>query len=500
MYSVKYLALATLMLFTPLFSHASVLDDLARQVAVLTEQVQKLRNFYSAQNGTRLDVISNTDTTSGSLVTPKPVNQPPVIASVDSSAMIAASFPTTIAVQASDPEHGSLTYRIWWGDGLQQPSPSATTTQTEPTFVHVYPTVGKYMLTVEVYDAEKHVSRMQKIITVIQAKTYTNPLSTSSCSDLNVFYDDVTKTYYMACTGAGFGIRTSTDGVTWTPSGRSIFTNGIGPTWSNNVLSQYVRNKKNWAPEIAKVDANYLAYVTVNSPENDGGKLDGCGAIAVYMATTSVLGPYHDALITARTPGGAPLVQKRCDVVGGVIDATYFKDASTGAQYLAYKYDGNAIGSSTPIVIRELATDGIHFKAGSVEHRLITGGPKDETKYEAMSLFKHDDYYYLLYSNGTFASTYKINVARSKVVDGKYTLKSDPVILQAKPDLTGKFFAPGTADYFRFGDKEYLYYSAKVTDGTDARMPMLEPIVWQEGWPMIGNGYPSENPVLAPLQ
>ncbi|MEO8548780.1 MAG: family 43 glycosylhydrolase, partial [Kofleriaceae bacterium] len=135
---------------------------------------------------------------------------------------------------------------------------------------------------------------------------YQNSVDPSGCADPGALAAG--DTYYLACTGGRFQIRTSRDLVTWTPSGKYILPAGGAP-WSSTADFR-------WAPEIHAVGTSYVAYFV---------SADGQGRRAIGAASApSPLGPY--------TLQATPLLT---DTIG-VIDPTYFAD-DDGRGYLIYK-------------------------------------------------------------------------------------------------------------------------------------------------------------------
>ncbi|MFQ3544418.1 family 43 glycosylhydrolase [Halobacillus rhizosphaerae] len=129
--------------------------------------------------------------------------------------------------------------------------------------------------------------------------------------------------------------------------------------------------------------------------------------------------------------------------------------------------------------------------------------------YEAPYIIKRNDYYYLFVSEGSCCegadSTYKVAVGRSKELKGPYLDQNGKklldnggtVILEGKAE--GKFAGPGhNAIVADDKGQDWIVYHAIVKEdpvlwtGASKRPLMIDPIAWSDGWPVINDGYPSE--------
>lgn len=157
---------------------------------------------------------------------------------------------------------------------------------------------------------------------------YINPVVPADCPDPGVVALEAGG-YAMVCTGGRLPVHRSDDLVLWEDSDAAILPDGK-PSWAANGF-------RNWAPEIHRVGAGYVAYFT---------SVNGADVLSVGAASASdPFGAWSDR--------GGPLVEAAV----GVIDASHFTDRD-GRQYLLYKIDGNSQGQPTPIYLRELTADG----------------------------------------------------------------------------------------------------------------------------------------------
>ncbi|MBL8601156.1 MAG: family 43 glycosylhydrolase [Myxococcales bacterium] len=281
---------------------------------------------------------------------------------------------------------------------------------------------------------------------------YENPVVGSDCPDPGVTRDG--NTYVMVCTGGGYRIRTSQDLVHWTTRGL-IFPDGQRPGWATGDF---------WAPEIHRVGNRWVAYFSARHRD---------GSLAVGAATANnALGPYTDL--------GRPLVQVARP---GVIDAHFFQ-ASNGARYLLWKYDGNAVGARTPIYIQRLNADGTSLTGSRVE--LITNDRSWEgALVEGPWMIERAGTFYLFYSaNGYATSRYAVGVARASAPTGPFTKRAEPILVTG-----GAWAGPGHGAIVQgpSGDWVHVYHAWRAGRvGTDpGRLVLVDRIDFLDGWPRM---------------
>jgi len=286
---------------------------------------------------------------------------------------------------------------------------------------------------------------------------YQNPIVSGGCADPGVLFDG--DHYLAACTSGGaadaFPVFTSTDLVNWTFAS-SIFPAAQKPGWAMGDF---------WAPEIHHVGDHYVAYFTARHKD---------GRLSVGAATSkSATGPFTDI--------GQPLVH---DFAMGMIDATYFEDAS-GAGYLVWKEDGNAVGKKTPIYGQALSADGTSLVGQRT--LLITNDLGWEGGVvEGPWVVVRGGEYYLFYSgNAYYNGTYAVGVARSSAPLGPYQ-KAGPPILKTN----GTWVGPGHCSVVDTpaGDTYMVYHAweaGHVNGPGDARLMLTDAVVWSGGWPSV---------------
>jgi len=212
---------------------------------------------------------------------------------------------------------------------------------------------------------------------------FANPVVGSDCPDPGVLKDG--STYYMVCTpGPGYPIRSSKDLVHWKYHG-PVFTSATKPSWASSHF---------WAPEMHKVGSKYVVYFSAKRSINN--------VFAIGAAwSKSPTGPFKDI--------GKPLVVEPSP---GAIDAHYFR-ASSGAHYVLWKVDGNAVGKATPIKIRPLSSDGLSV-TGTAKTILSNTLAWEGALVEGPWMIQQGGYTYLFYSANGYASTsYGVGVARA---------------------------------------------------------------------------------------
>ena len=142
-------------------------------------------------------------------------------------------------------------------------------------------------------------------------------------------------------------IHFSPDLVHWELQG-FIFPGGSWPAWCHHNM---------WAPEIQFVNGRYLAYFSCAAP-------NGRRSVGVAVSQSeSHLGPYEDI--------GVPLVYHNEDSVVGCLDQTYFKDPTTGKDYLLWKTDKLLPLTIGVIYIQELEESGTAMKDGSSKVKVL---------------------------------------------------------------------------------------------------------------------------------
>ena len=232
-----------------------------------------------------------------------------------------------------------------------------------------------------------------------------------------------------------------------------------------------------WAPELHYVNGRYITYFTAADKDD---KLNIGAAVAT---TEDPFGEYEDI--------GGPLVEDS-QSLGGALDPHYFKDPVSGRDYLLWKED-NLLEPSL-IQIRELRKDGISFR-GPKRTILRKSFFGERFVTEAPWLMYRDGYYYLFYSSGWyFEAKYHMRVAKAKSPLGPYVKRNLPILENdwdkySRGENTG-FLGPGHGSVVDVGGQWWVVYHAWQygrLDTSPGRQLLLDPVIWQSGWPVVGS-------------
>ncbi|MFT3772914.1 MAG: glycoside hydrolase family 43 protein [Minicystis sp.] len=286
---------------------------------------------------------------------------------------------------------------------------------------------------------------------------YPNPVLPQGCADPGVLRDG--DHYVVVCTSGGapnaFPIFTSTDLVSWTPSG-TIFPAAQKPAWA---IGDF------WAPEVHHVGNHYVAYFSARHQD---------GRLSIGAATApSATGPFQDL--------GQPLVH---DTKMGMIDVSEFEDAG-GQPYLVWKEDGNAVGKTTPIYGQALSPDGTALTGARttlIQNDLGWEGGVVEGPW----VVAKDGYYYLFYSgNAYYNGTYAVGVARATSPLGPYQKTGAPILT-----TNATWVGPGHCSVVDTpaGDTYMVYHAwqaGHVNGPGDARLMLVDAVLWDNGWPAV---------------
>jgi arabinan endo-1,5-alpha-L-arabinosidase len=263
------------------------------------------------------------------------------------------------------------------------------------------------------------------------------------------------------------------------------------PVWAS-------RTQDFWAPHVLEDQGRYYLYY---SAKPDAALADESRGLCLAVATADrPEGPFTDI--------GRPL---GCGPGFVNIDPMAYDDPATGKRLL---YWGSGFG---PIKVRELGSDRISFKPGTVPIDLIHPVKSDDpAEYQRLIegawVVRRQGWYYLFYSGDNCCGPkahYAAMVARSRSATGPFktlaaaTGAGSSVILEQG----GFWVAPGHNAVVEDGrGRHWIVYHAvdkrrprsKPADEVNTRRVMLiDPIVWREGWPRVDAG-PSSSVRPAP--
>ena len=294
--------------------------------------------------------------------------------------------------------------------------------------------------------------------------------------------------YYAYATQSEIGgkwvniqMASSRDLVTWRHIGDAL---PVRPQWAS-------RTQDFWAPHVHHADGRYYLYY---SAKPDAALTDETKGLCLAVATASTpRGPFTDM--------GRPL---QCGEGFVNIDPMAFDDPATGKRLL---YWGSGF---QPIKVQELGADRMSFAAGSSPKDLVPavkdGAAGYEDLVEGAWVVLRDGWYYLFYSGDNCCgknAAYAVLVARSRSATGPFEKMPGtptPAILAAG----GNWHAPGHNSVIQDArGRDWMVYHAvdvrRPRDKADAepntrRILLIDPIVWEGGWPRVAGGVPSGGP------
>jgi arabinan endo-1,5-alpha-L-arabinosidase len=290
--------------------------------------------------------------------------------------------------------------------------------------------------------------------------SYQNPVYNGAAPDPSVIKAD-DGTYHVYATGGSndnpFVHLTSTDLVKWKPAGRTL---NNAPAW--------VKSGLHWAPDVAKVGNVYI--LTFTSGTSSSRKIG-------YAVGSSAAGPFnYKGVLVESGEFGQP------DSLG-TIDSHIFVDGAT-----PYLFFGGGVISSVRITV---TPDGTITKDNASRKILIQRN--SSATVEGAFVYKHGNYYYLYYSYGDYearsgGTEYSTRIARATSVMGPYEPASPYKAL-----ITGQdpFRAPGHNSVITDGQGHdwIIYHSLVPRSGS--RVLMLDPIRYENDWPVVNDGHPS---------
>jgi beta-xylosidase len=281
------------------------------------------------------------------------------------------------------------------------------------------------------------------------------------------FVMKVDDTYYAYSTNSNsrnLPVATSTDLVNW-QMGRD----------GMPALAKWINLSRPdvWAPEIIRVEDEYLLYYTARNKET--------GVQCIGLAISdSPEGPFRDR-------SESPLI---CQLEeGGSIDANPFRDAD-GKLYLYWKNDGNDRRMKTYIYAQQLSADGRELIGEPV--RLVENNqPWHGPLVEAPTMWLRDGRYYLFYSANFFASdAYAVGYAVCETPLGPCVDAEENPILATDRTAEPLVIGPGHQTVFEdeAGETWMIYHAWQVTrngDLTSTRQVWIDRVVWVDDRPVV---------------
>jgi beta-xylosidase len=307
--------------------------------------------------------------------------------------------------------------------------------------------------------------------------TIQNPVISANFPD--PFILKVDNTYYAYSTNANsrnVPVATSTDLITW-EIGRDALP--ALPSWVD------ISNKNVWAPEVLRIDDQYLLYYTARDKTSN--------RQCIGLATSdSPEGPFRD---TSDTPFICQADQ------GGSIDASPFRDED-GTLYLYWKNDGNCCLQATYLYGQPLAPDGMSL-IGEPVQLVRNDQPWKGPVVEAPTMWRHGDRYYLFYSGNVYSGeAYAIGYATCESPLGPCEDAEENPILSSDMENKPLVVGPGhqTILMDEAGETWLVYHAWQVTAGgslTSNRQVWMDRLIWEDDRPRVAG--PTRDPQSAPV-
>ena len=192
-------------------------------------------------------------------------------------------------------------------------------------------------------------------------------------------------------------------------------------------------------------------------------------------------------LVTAENPAG-PWSQPHLVQSGrGLIDPCPFWDDDDRA-WLVHAYAGSRAGIKHRLRVRPMAADGLGLLG---EGKIVFHEPEKHPTIEGPKFLKHDGWYYISAPAGGVENGWQV-VLRSKHILGPYEDKI--VLARGATPVNG----PHQGALVNGPDDRWWFVHFQDA-GVYGRIVHLQPVVWRDGWPLMGsvNGGECGEPVLS---
>lgn len=221
-----------------------------------------------------------------------------------------------------------------------------------------------------------------------------------------------------------------------------------------------------WAPDVAKVGSKYFLTYTIPSgtPEVGGAGKPSIG----YAVSDKVDGPY-------KYKGKLPLPPSYA------IDSHIFVDDDSRV----WLFWG---GGTLRVIELSISGEVITLK-GESKDLLTKGKVGGNTTIEGSWVEKYNGWYYLMYSEGDWRAggvPYRVVVAKSQKVNEGYQPNNS---LRPILEGSGKTKDPGHNSVVKdISGTTWIVYHGFYGNDNSNRMLMIDPITYQDGWPVVNNG------------
>ena len=274
---------------------------------------------------------------------------------------------------------------------------------------------------------------------------YKNPIIFADYSDPDVCRKG--EDYYLVSSSfdavPGLPVLHSKDLVNWTIIGHALLRQ---PPYQHFSKPQHGNGA--WAPAIRYHNNEFYIYY----PDPDYG---------IY-------------LVKAKDPAGPWTTPIIVQPGHGLIDPCPLWD-DDGKVYLVHAYAGSRAGIKSILTINRLSEDGTKFLDEGV---IVYDGHDIDPTVEGPKIYKRNGYYYIFAPAGGVTSGWQL-VLRSKNIYGPYERRV--VMAQGKTHINGPH--QGAWVETPGGESWFIHFSDK---GAYGRVVYLEPMKWQNNWPVIG--------------
>lgn len=288
---------------------------------------------------------------------------------------------------------------------------------------------------------------------------YKNPVIYADYSDPDVCR--VGDDYYMTASSfnciPGLPILHSKDLVNWTIIGHAISKMPENATFKTTVN----HGGSVWAPAIRYHKGEF--YIYYGDPD-----------IGIFMTKTKDPASEWEPLVLVKEGKG-------------LIDACPLFDDDDQV-YLAHAYAGSRAGIKSLLAVTRLTADG---KRAIGESKIIYDGHDLDPTIEGPKFYKKNGYYYILAPAGGVKTGWQLAM-RAKDIFGPYERKV--VMEQGNTPVNGPH--QGAWIDTQTGEDWFIHFQDV---GTIGRLVHLQPTIWKNDWPVIGedkDGDGCGNPVL----
>lgn len=276
--------------------------------------------------------------------------------------------------------------------------------------------------------------------------TYKNPILNADYSDPDVVR--VGNDYYMTASSfnavPGLPILHSKDLVNW-----SLVNHALRRQLPIKHFEKTQHGNGVWAPSIRYHNGEF--YIFYGDPD-----------FGIYM-------------VKSKDPRGAWDDPILLESAKGIIDVSPLWD-DDGQTYIAYAYAGSRAGIKSIIAIKKID---LEANKTTDEGVIVFDGHETDPTIEGPKIHKHNGYYYIFAPGGGVSTGWQ-TVLRSKNIYGPYERKM--VMHQGKTDINGPH--QGAWVDTPSGEDWFVHFQDK---GAYGRVVHLQPMVWKDGWPIIGN-------------